>query len=93
VFKASGSCDNAARYYIQKIERPVVGALRLQLSDPTLIGEYVKTYREERNKAENAARRKRSTLDRDYAKAKLEIQRVVGSIAKGLITEEEWARC
>jgi site-specific DNA recombinase len=65
--------------------------LRLQLSDPALIREYVKTYREERNRAEGEARRKRSTLDRDYAKAKSEIQRVVGSIAKGLITEDEAA--
>lgn len=61
VFKESGACDNAARYYVQKIERLVVGALRLQLSDPALIREYVKTYREERNKAESDARRKRST--------------------------------
>jgi site-specific DNA recombinase len=91
VFKESGACDNAARYYIQKVERLVVGALRLQLSDPALIREYVKTYREERNRAESEARRKRSTLDRDYAKAKSEIQRIVGSIAKGLITEEEAA--
>jgi site-specific DNA recombinase len=89
VFKESGSCDNAARYYVHKIERLVVRALRLQLSNPALIREYVKTYREERNRAESEARRKRSTLDSDYAKAKLEIQRVVGSIAKGLITEEE----
>ena len=37
------------------------------------------------------ARRKRSTLDRDSAKAKSEIQRIVGSIAKGLITEDEAA--
>jgi site-specific DNA recombinase len=69
----------------------VIDALRLQLSDPALIREYVKTYRDERNRAESEARRKRSTLDRDYAKAKSEIQRVVGSIAKGLITEEEAA--
>ena len=91
VFKESGTCDNAARYYIQKIERLVVDALRLQLSDPALIREYVKTYREERNRAEAEARRKRSTLDRDYAKSKSEIQRIVSSIAKGLITEDEAA--
>lgn len=89
VFKESGACDNAARYYIQKIERLVIGALRRQLSNPALIQEYVKAYREERNRAEREARRKRSTLDRDYAKSKAEIQRIVGSIAKGMITEDE----
>jgi site-specific DNA recombinase len=91
VFKESGACENAARYYIQKIERLVVDALRFQLSDPNLIREYVKAYRDERNRAESAARRKRSTLDKDYAKSKSEVQRVVGSIAKGLISEEEAA--
>jgi site-specific DNA recombinase len=91
VFKESGACDNAARYYVQKIEGIVVGALRQQLSDPNLIREYVKAYRDERNRTESEARRKRSTLERDYAKSKSEIQRIVGSIAKGLITEDEAA--
>jgi site-specific DNA recombinase len=91
VFKESGTCENATRYYIEKIERLVIGALRVQLSNPDLIKEYVKAYRDERNRAEREARRKRSTLDRDYAKAKSEIQRIVGSIAKGLITDDEAA--
>jgi site-specific DNA recombinase len=91
VFKESGACANAARYYVQKIEGIVVGALRQQLSNFALIQEYVKAYREERNRAESDARRKRSTLDRDHAKSKSEIQRIVGSIAKGLITEDEAA--
>ena len=91
VFKESGACNNSARYYVQKIEAIVVAALRQQLSEPDLIREYVKTYREERNRAERDARRKRSTLDKDYAKCKSEIQRLVGSIAKGLITEDEAA--
>jgi site-specific DNA recombinase len=91
VFKESGACENAARYYVQKIEGIVIGALRQQLSDPALIQEYIKAYREERNRAESDARRKRLTLDRDHAKGKAEIQRIVGSIAKGLITEDEAA--
>ena len=73
VFKESGARDNAARYYVQKIEAIVVGALRQQPSDPVLIREYVKAYREERNRAESEARRKRTTLDRDHAKSKSEI--------------------
>ena len=51
VFKESGACENAARYYIAKIERLVIDALRVQLSNPDLIKEYVKTYREERRKS------------------------------------------
>jgi site-specific DNA recombinase len=91
VFKESGACSNGSRYYVEKIERLVVDALRLQLSKPDLIGEYVKTYRAERNRVEADARRRRSTLDRELAKAKGEIQRIVSSIAKGLITDIEAA--
>jgi len=83
VFKESGACSNGSRYYIEKIEQLVVDALRLQLSTPDLVGEYVKTYRAERNRVEADARRRRTTLDREFAKAKAEIQRIVNSIAKG----------
>ena len=38
-------------------------------------------------RTESEARCKRSILDRDYAKAKVEIQRIVASIAKGLISD------
>jgi site-specific DNA recombinase len=91
VFKESGACDNSARYYVHKIERLVIGALQRQLSNPALIQEYVKAYREERNRTEREARRKRTTLDRDYAKSKSELQNIVTSIAKGLITDDEAA--
>jgi site-specific DNA recombinase len=37
VNKESGSCENGARYYIEKIERLVVDALRVQLAKPDLI--------------------------------------------------------
>ncbi len=74
-----------------KIEHLVIDALRHQLSDPTLLREYVKTYREERNRIEAAARRGHASLERDLAKSKAEIQRTINSIAKGLITDEEAA--
>lgn len=89
VSKESGACSNSARYYVRKIEQIVIEALRLQLSDPDLVREYVKAYRDERMLVEGEARRKRSTLDRDYAKARAEIQRIVASIAKGLIADDE----
>jgi site-specific DNA recombinase len=91
VFKESGACRNAARFYIEKVEKLVVDALRLQLSNPKLIREYVKAYRDERNRVEAEARRGRSTLERELAKAKAEIQRTVNSIAKGVITDDEAA--
>ena len=88
-YKESGCCSNASRFYIQKIEQLVVDALRIQLKKPKLIEEYVKAYREERNRLEKEARNKRGALDREFAKATSEIQRIVGSIAKGVITDDE----
>jgi site-specific DNA recombinase len=91
VYKESGACENGARYYIEKIERLVIDALRIQLANPDLIKECVKAYREERNRTASAARRQRTNLERDHAKAKSEIQRVVGAIAKGIINDSEAA--
>jgi site-specific DNA recombinase len=89
VFKESGACDNATRYYIQKIERLVIDALRLQLANPDLIKEYVKAYRTERNRAESHARKQRANLDKEHAKTNAEIQRIVGAIARGIISDSE----
>jgi site-specific DNA recombinase len=89
VYRESRTCSNGARYYIEKIESLVIDALRLQLANPDLISEYVKAYREERQRVEADARRKRSTLDRSLGVATATIKRTVESIAKGLISDEE----
>ena len=52
----------------------------------------MKTYREERNRAESEARRQRANLDKMHAKAKAEIERIVGAIAKGIISDDEAVR-
>ncbi len=76
-------------HYVAKVERLVIDALRLQLANPDLIKEYVKTYREERNRVERAARKQRGNLEREHSKAKSEIQRIVGAIARGTIDDDE----
>jgi site-specific DNA recombinase len=89
VFKESATCANSSRFYIEKIERLVIGALQKQFSNPKLIGEFVKAYRDERNRIEAAARRGRAALEKELSKVKGEIQRTVSSIAKGIITDDE----
>ncbi len=61
----------------------------LQLANPDLISEYMKTYRQERNRIERSARKQRGNLERELAKAKAEIQRIVGAIAKGTVDDAE----
>ena len=87
----NADADHASGGPTQHTKRIVIEALRFELSTPALVREYVKTYREEHNRAESEARRRRSTLDSDHAKAKAEIQRAVTSIAKGSITDAEAA--
>jgi site-specific DNA recombinase len=89
VHKESGSCENGARYYVAKIERLVIDALRTQLNEPDLIREYVKAYREERNRMERSARKQRGSLEREHAKVKTEIHRIVEAIAKGTIDDDD----
>jgi site-specific DNA recombinase len=91
VHKESGSCENGTRYYAAKIERLVIDALRTQLGEDDLIKEYVKAYREERNRVERSARRQRGNLEREHAKVKAEISRIVGAIAKGTIDDDDAA--
>ena len=55
--RESGSCTNKARYYVEKIENGVVGALRTKLANPALVQEYVREYVQERRSIECEARR------------------------------------
>ncbi|WP_249729459.1 MULTISPECIES: recombinase family protein [unclassified Chelatococcus] len=89
--RESKACDNGARYYVEKIERLVVDALRIQLASPTLIREYVEAYREERRQAEAGARRDRARIEKGLADANAAIKRLVDALAKGVISEEDVA--
>src|SRR5690606_21901329 len=89
--KESRSCTNGARYYIERVERLVVDALRVQLADPDLIAEYVAAYRQEREAIRRKALREQSTLERDLEAAKAQIKRTVELVTKGLIDENEAA--
>lgn len=88
-FRESGSCSNGARYYVEKIERLVVDALRIQLANPRLVAEYVDAYRTERREAEVAARRDRAKTERELADAKASISRLVDALADGLVSKDE----
>ena len=89
--KECGSCSNAARYYVEKIERIVIDALRLQLSDPSMLKRFVNEYRTERHRLESTARRDRSKIEHSLGSTKAAIQRLVGALASGLMSHDEVA--
>jgi site-specific DNA recombinase len=89
--RESGSCTNKARYYVEKIEKGVVGALRTKLANPALVQEYVREYVQERRSIECEARRNRAQIERALADADAGIARLVKALAKDIMTEDEVA--
>ncbi len=73
----------------RRVERLVVDALRLQLANPDLISEYVRAYREERQRVEADAQTQAVYAGAQPGAATATIKRTVESIAKGLISDDE----
>ncbi|MGJ5183043.1 MULTISPECIES: zinc ribbon domain-containing protein [unclassified Bradyrhizobium] len=48
--KESGTCPDAKTFYLDSIERAVLGGLRAEMRSPKVIAEYVTTYLEERKR-------------------------------------------
>ncbi|MBZ9699526.1 MULTISPECIES: recombinase family protein [unclassified Mesorhizobium] len=90
-YRESRSCTNAARYYVEKLERLVVDSLRHQLASPELISEYVAAYRDERRKIEGEARRGRAQAQTKLAGVEDRIRRLISMVGKGLVSEDEVA--
>jgi site-specific DNA recombinase len=87
--KEGGRCANGKTYKLQPIEQRVVTALKAQLADPRAIERYLKTYRDERKRLAKENTGKRGAQERALAQAQREIDRIVDSIARGTISDEE----
>lgn len=89
--KESRSCDNAARYYVERIETTVLAGLAEGLRDPDLVREYVEAYRAERQRMAASARRRRAGLERRIADASAALARLVDAVADGTLTKADIA--
>lgn len=89
--RESRTCDNDARYYIEKIEQKVLSTLRMQFADSDMIKAYVDTYEEERRRTSADLKRNRASIERQLEEAKNAITRVVEKLARGLIEDEDAA--
>lgn len=90
-FKESGSCSNRGRYYIEKVERIVLDALRQQLADPDVIAAYLKRYQAKRRALEADARRSRANVERRLAEVDTSIKRLVDALADGTVEKDDVA--
>ncbi len=89
IHRESGTCDNAGRYYVERIEMKVLDTLRQQFADTAVIDAYVKEYEEERRRATSELRRNRASIERQLDETKKAITRVVEKLAMGLIEDED----
>ena len=90
-FRESGSCTNGARYYVEKIERIVLDALRQQLADPELITAYIKRYQAQRRALAAEARRQRTSIERRLSEVESAIKRLIDALADGAIEKDDVA--
>ena len=81
--KESGTCPDAKTFYLDMIEKAVLGGLRAEMRAPRVIAEYVRTYLEERKRLATSSNAKRQRLEQQNGQLNREIDRLVDAIAKG----------
>lgn len=84
----SGSCDNARRYRLDKIEAAVIAGVAARLNDPAGLQAYIDGFQEEQ-RAETKAR---ARLEREVNAAEARVRRIAMMFANGHIDEAFLAR-
>jgi len=85
----ANTCSNRRRYYLDDIERIVVGGLREHLGTREAIGYYVRCYNEERRRVTNVPANRRRDIEKEITQIDRQIERAVSAIIEGRITEAE----
>jgi hypothetical protein len=85
----SGVCSNRRSYYLDEIEREVIGGLREHLGTPAAIKYFMQCYNDERKRKAAGAGDRRRTLAAELAGVERQIERAVAAIIAGRITEAE----
>ena len=84
----SRSCTNDKKYRLDKIEDAVISGLRQQLSNPALLVEYVKAFREEMREDAAKLERDRSKIERRVADLSGRLERLIQGMARGILPIE-----
>ena len=85
----SGTCDNRRRYYLDEIERMVVGGLRAELGTREAVAYFVHCYNEERRRSGAGSHDSRKKLTAELETVDRQIVRAVAAIIDDRITREE----
>ncbi len=88
-FKEAGRCENGRSYYLDTIERTVIGGLREQLGSREAIAYYIRVFNDEQRRASAEAIGNHSRLETRLAEAQRDLDRMIDALIKGRITEDE----
>jgi hypothetical protein len=89
--REAGSCSHRRNYYLDEIERIVVGGLREELGTREAITHFVHCYNDERRRASTDTIGRRRALEAEIAIVERQIERAVAAMIQGRITEDEAA--
>ena len=87
--RESGTCPDPKSCYLDSVEELVVGSLLEELREPRKVTLFIETYVAERKRLVATSQSRRSTLGSKLARVEREIGRIVGFVAKGILSEEE----
>jgi site-specific DNA recombinase len=87
--REAGSCSHRRNYYLDEIERMVIGGLREELGTREAVAYFVRCYNDERRRASTDTVGRRRALETEVAIVDRKIERAVAAIIQGRITEEE----
>jgi site-specific DNA recombinase len=87
--KEAGTCSNGRTYYLDAIERATVAGIKERLSDRAALKWYVRCYNDERQRIAGRAVNSRERLEAALSAAERAIERAVGLVLRGVLTEAE----
>jgi site-specific DNA recombinase len=87
--KEAGTCSNRRTYYLDAIERATVAGLKDRLCDQAALKWYVRCYNDERQRIAGHAVSSRERLEATLSAAEKAIERSVGLVLRGVLTEQE----
>jgi site-specific DNA recombinase len=86
--RESGTCTNALKYPLDRIECAAVEGVRKLLAHPEVLARYVEVYRQERREALAVATRSRSQFERRITGARTGVERLIDALARGTLPVE-----
>ena len=86
-YKEKGTCDNNKTISTGKLEKRVLGGLKVHLSQPEFLDEYIKTYHATLKKLQSERQTHKSGSEREVAALTKKIGNIVTAIAEGYATK------